>query len=184
MEVTPAGKIIFAGWGNVNVTEVNGGNTARDGGNNNDGLIGQLSGDGITMEYFDEIGGSGNDRIFDIEVYADTLYFTGSVGTGFPTGTGNRYDASYNGGQDAIIGKIATNGNGYKATFYGGTNPELGNGIKQVTTTTCTGASSTFLLVWGTVTGSGLPVKILARIHFIKLQLGVDQTCFSALQVT
>ncbi len=46
----------------------------------------------------------------------------------------------------------------YKATFYGTTSADLGNGIKQVTPTTCTGnESTTFLLVFGTVGGTGLP---------------------------
>lgn len=47
---------------------------------------------------------------------------------------------------------------GYIATFYGTSSNDLGNGIKQVTQSDCGGDSTTtFLLIWGTVGGTGLP---------------------------
>ncbi|MCC6752668.1 MAG: hypothetical protein IT266_01650, partial [Saprospiraceae bacterium] len=188
LEIIPNGKIIFAGWtqSTTGLTEVN---SAAASGSNSDGLIGIISGDGHTMHYLDKIGGPNRDRIFDLEWYDGVLYFTGAVNSGFPLGTGNKYDSTYNGGtnlwngfngsaSDAIIGRVNDTGgsSGYKATYYGAPGPggtnnaysnELGNGIKQVTTGGCGGGNeATFILVWGTVTGSGLPTKNLNNESF------------------
>lgn len=38
--------------------------------------IGVLSSNGTTMSYLDKIGGTGNDRIFDIVNYGNNLYWT------------------------------------------------------------------------------------------------------------
>ncbi|MFN8330406.1 MAG: hypothetical protein U0T81_04170 [Saprospiraceae bacterium] len=79
--------------------------------NNNDGIIGVLTSNGITMDYLDEIGGSGTDEIGDIEIYSDTLYWTGDVQTGFPVSTSGVYDNTFNGGiSDAVIGKCYAGG--------------------------------------------------------------------------
>ncbi|MBK8955441.1 MAG: hypothetical protein IPM34_07795 [Saprospiraceae bacterium] len=186
LEIIPNGKIIFAGWTQSTITEVNG---AGASGANTDGLIGILSSNGHTMDYLDKLGGANRDRIFDVEWYSGVLYFTGAVGTGFPLGTGTKYDDTYNGGSnaqigfnvsacDAIIGRVDDTGGSanYKATYYGppgngltqGSNSnDLGNGIKQVTTGGCGGnTSQTFILVWGTVTGDSLPTKNLNNESF------------------
>ncbi|HRG69157.1 MAG TPA: hypothetical protein PLS73_09940, partial [Saprospiraceae bacterium] len=170
LEVLPNGNIIFAGWGRSDINEVNDSPDATSSTptTNTDGIIGVLKDNFTSMLYLDEIGGVNHDRIFDIEAYGDTLYFTGAVGDAFPLGSGTKYDASFNGGTgpnnqrtDAIIGKVAVNGNAYKATYYGTSTQDLGNGIKQVTTSTCAGGTNTFLLVWGTVNGPGLDVPNL-----------------------
>jgi hypothetical protein len=125
---------------------------------NLDGIIGVLTSDGNTFNYLDEIGAAGADRINDVEIIADKLYFTGDVATGFPTSTG-AYDVSYNGGAtDAIIGSVPVGGGApYVATFFGSTGTDLGNGIKLVTSNACDGSGESFLLIWGTVGAAGLP---------------------------
>lgn len=143
--------------GTKSFAEVNGGATARNTGlTNNDGILGILSADGVTMNFLDEMGATGNDRLFDVEVYGDYIYYTGAVATGFPASATGVFDATYNGGAtDALIGRYRTDGTQYKATFYGTNNTDLANALKQVTPTTCTAdESTTFLLVWGTVTGT------------------------------
>ncbi|MBK7233725.1 MAG: hypothetical protein IPH93_16065 [Saprospiraceae bacterium] len=148
-------------WAKSTLTQVSPSPLATSSGatGNQDGVLGVLSSNGVTMVYLEEVGGANNDRLFDVEVYGDFLYWTGAVGSGFPASASGVYDASYNGGTtDAIIGRVRDNGLDYKATFYGTNTADLGNGIKQVTPTTCTGnESTTFLLVFGTVNGTGLP---------------------------
>jgi len=68
---------------------------------------------------------------------------------------------------------------GYKATFYGTSGNDLGNCIKLITQTSCTGSQSqTFLMVFGTVGATGMPVKIsMANLFMIQRIMG-EQTSF------
>ncbi|MGB3226607.1 MAG: hypothetical protein WBB02_01445, partial [Saprospiraceae bacterium] len=159
LEILTDGRVAFCGNGASTLTEFNSAAGRSVVITNLDGIIGVLNSTGTTFNYLDEIGGAGNDRIQDCEVIGSKLYFTGDVATGFPTSSG-AYDVSFNGGgTDAIIGAVDAAGTtGYIATFYGTTSNDLGNGIKQVTQSDCGGDSTTtFLLIWGTVGGTGLP---------------------------
>ena len=158
LEVLSDGRVAFVGFGTLTLTEVNsaaGSSVNSD----NDGILGVLNNTGTAFNYLDEIGGSGNDRIFDVEVVGDTLYWTGSVSSGFPVSASGVYDISQNGSTDVVVGKVSDTGGSasYKATFYGTSSADLGNGIRLVTQTDCDGNQSVFLLVFGTVSGSGLP---------------------------
>ncbi|MCC6816753.1 MAG: hypothetical protein IT267_10100, partial [Saprospiraceae bacterium] len=170
IDIATDGRVAFCGWGNGSITQVNpcAAATSNNSTNNNDGIIGVLTANGVTMNYLDEIGGlaAGNppnqfrdDEIGDIEIYNDTLYWTGDVQTGFPV-TAGVYDNSYNGGlSDAVIGKCYAGGTtGYKATFFGGGNTDIGNGIKQVSNaSSCGGSGQQFILVWGTTNSNNMP---------------------------
>ncbi|MFZ1423323.1 MAG: hypothetical protein WAS55_05835, partial [Saprospiraceae bacterium] len=159
LEILTDGRVAFCGNGASTLTEFNSAAGRSVVITNLDGIIGVLNSTGTTFNYLDEIGGAGNDRIQDCEVIGSKLYFTGDVATGFPTSSG-AYDVSFNGGgTDAIIGAVDAAGTtGYIATFYGTSSNDLGNGIKQVTQSDCGGDSTTtFLLIWGTVGGTGLP---------------------------
>ncbi len=160
IEVFPDGKVAFCGWTTSTMTEVNSA-AARSTGTDNDGLIGVLNASGTGVNYLDEIGGSGADRIQDLDIVDTTLYWTGDVSSGFPLGTGPHFDNTHNGGTDAIIGKVASTGGSstYKATFYGTGTNDLGNGIKLVAESDCVGEGNRFILIWGTVNGTGLPVR-------------------------
>ncbi|MBK9107817.1 MAG: hypothetical protein IPM92_05395 [Saprospiraceae bacterium] len=135
------------------------------------------------MEYLDEIGGSANnlrDRIFDIEYYSDTLYWTGSVESGFPTSAG-AYDVTINGGRKMLCHSWSSpvaGTAGYHATFYGGRAAELGNGIKQVSSTGCGGTTNTFILVWGTISGNGTPTLNINNEAFYDASIMVAKICF------
>ncbi|MBK9271542.1 MAG: T9SS type A sorting domain-containing protein [Saprospiraceae bacterium] len=168
LAVFPDGRVAFTGWGTSTLSEVNGAATTRSTGGNNDGFLGILSANGTSMLFLDEMGGANNDRLFDVEVYDDYLYYVGAVGSGFPVSASGVYDATYNGGTtDALIGRYRIDGTQYRSTFFGSTNPnnsivELANALKQVTPVSCPGDTvQTFLLVWGTINGSGMPVKNL-----------------------
>ncbi|OYU96499.1 MAG: hypothetical protein CFE21_08925 [Bacteroidetes bacterium B1(2017)] len=160
LEVFADGRIAFCGYGTSSLTEVNS-MASKSIGSDEDGIIGVLNSTGSAYNYLDEIGGSGSDRIMDVEIAGEILYWTGSANSGFPTSIG-AYDVSHNGGTDIIVGASDAAGSAgpssYKCTFYGTSSNDLGNGIKLVTQSSCAGGSSqTFLFVFGTVSGSGLP---------------------------
>ncbi|MEP6647289.1 MAG: GEVED domain-containing protein, partial [Saprospiraceae bacterium] len=158
LEVFSDGRVAFAGYGTGQLTEVNSAAGRSTSTNNTDGIIGVLNATGTAFNYLDEIGGSNNDRINDVEIVGETLYWTGSAETGFPVSASGVFDSSQNGGTDVIVGKVNAGGSsGYLATYYGTDSGDLGNGIKLVTSTNCAGVTTTFLLVFGTVGGSGLP---------------------------
>jgi hypothetical protein len=160
LELFPDGRIAFAGYGYGQLVELNsaaGRSTSTD---NLDGIIGVLNAAGTAYLYLDEIGGTNDDYINDCELVGSTIYFTGTVGSGFPTSSGS-FDTSHNGGTDAIVGKVSDVGgsSSYRATYYGGDSNEIGGGIRLVTQVDCDGNANTFLLVFGTsnTSGSGLP---------------------------
>ncbi|MBK8643756.1 MAG: hypothetical protein IPN15_16595 [Saprospiraceae bacterium] len=181
LELFSDGRVAFAGWGAGQLTEVNSA-AGRSVGGDNDAVIGVLSNDGVTMNYLDELGGTGNDRMFDIERYGNTLYWTGAVSSGFPASASGVYDNTHNGGLDIIVGRVGDAGGvgNYKATFFGTATNDLGNGIKQVTQTSCGGGGSTttFLMVWGTVNGAGLPTKNLNNESFLTIAIMGELICF------
>ncbi|MCX6187917.1 MAG: hypothetical protein NTU43_13170, partial [Bacteroidetes bacterium] len=157
LELFSDGRVAFCGYGTSTLTEVNSAGS-RSTGSDEDGIIGVLNSTGTAFNYLDELGGTGADRILDIEIAGEKIYWTGSVSSGFPTSSG-AYDVSHNGGTDVVVGAVDAAGTtGYKATFYGTSGNDLGNGIKLVTQTSCGGGTSqTFLFVFGTVGASGLP---------------------------
>lgn len=165
LEVFADGRVAFAGYGNGPLTEVApaAGNSTST--NNTDGIIGVLNPTGTAFNYLDKIGSTGNntanDRINDVTLVGETLYFTGSASAGssaanaFPT-TAGVYDGSHNGNLDAVVGKVSSSGGAasYAATFYGTGNDDIGSGLKLVTQTKCDGTVSSFLLVFGSTSGS------------------------------
>jgi|GEM_PF-3961311 len=158
LEVLDDGRVAFAGFGTGTIDEVNsaaGSSSSAD----IDGILGVLNNNGTSFNYLDKIGGPSTDRIFDVEVVGDTLYWTGSVSSGFPVSASGVYDSSQNGSTDVVVGKVSDSGGSasYKATYYGAPSADLGNGIRLVTETDCNGNQSVFLLVFGTVSGAGLP---------------------------
>ncbi|MGB4848812.1 MAG: GEVED domain-containing protein, partial [Saprospiraceae bacterium] len=165
LEVFADGRVTFAGYGNGTLTEFNPvvAATSSVATNNTDGIIGVLNSTGTTINYLDKIGANGNglnDRINDVEIVGDTLYWTGSASAGFPVSASGVYDNSQNGSTDVIVGKVYSGGvTGYKSTYYGSTSADLGNGIRLVTSTSCAGVTTTFLMIFGTVGGSGLPTQ-------------------------
>ncbi len=157
LEIFPDGRVAFCGYGDGSITEKN---SAAASGSGLDGIIGVLTSNGSGFNYLDKIGGSSDDKIYDVEIVAETLYFTGAVGSGFPTSTGAKYTTYFGGTSDAIVGSVdAAGSTNYKATFYGTSGTDIGNGIRLVNQTGCSGEASTFLLVFGTVNASGLPTK-------------------------
>ncbi len=160
LEVFADGRVAFAGYGTGQLTEVNSAAGRSTNTNNTDGIIGVLNATGTTFNYLDEIGGTNNDRINDVEIVGETLYWTGSAESGFPVPASGVFDSSQNGGTDVVVGSVSAAGTtGYNATFYGTSAGDLGNGIRLVTSTNCAGVTTTFLLVFGTVGGSGLPTQ-------------------------
>ncbi len=160
LEVFGDGRVAFCGYGNGTITEVNGAATATSSAatGNTDGIVGVLNSTATAFNYLDKIGGAGDDRINDVEIVSDTLYWCGSASTGFPVSASGVYDISENGGLDGVIGKVYSGGTtGYKATYYGSPAADLSNGIRLVNVTACNGTTTTFLLVFGTVGGTGLP---------------------------
>lgn len=156
LEVLANGNIAFCGYTNGTFSLTN---SVGHSGSGEDGVIGVLAKNGKSFKYLDRIGGAGNDRFYDVEVVGDSLYFSGSGATGFPT-TAGAYDQTYNGGSsDAVIGVVNAGGGSlsYKATYYGTTGNDFGDGIRLVTKKGCP-TSETLILAFGTVAGSGLPV--------------------------
>jgi hypothetical protein len=158
LELFADGRVAFAGYGNGQLTEVNSAANRSTNTDNTDGVVGVLTSTGSAYNYLDEIGGSGTDRINDVQIVGNTLYFTGSGASGFPT-SGLAYDTSHGGGSDCIVGSVdAAGSTNYKCTFYGGTGDQLGSGIRLVSQIDCDGIANSFLLVFGTTEG-GLPTQ-------------------------
>ena len=159
LEFFSDGRVAFAGNGTETITQVNGA-AGQSNGSNLDGIIGVLNPTATAFNYLDEIGGSGADRINDVEIVGSTLFWTGSASSGFPVSGSGVYDNSHNGQTDVVVGKVSDVGGAgtYGATFYGTSSNDIGNGIRLVTQTDCEGNETVFLLVFGTVSGSGLPV--------------------------
>ncbi|MEP6647576.1 MAG: GEVED domain-containing protein, partial [Saprospiraceae bacterium] len=168
LEVFADGRVAFAGYGNGTLTEVNPAAANSTNANNTDGIIGVLNPTGTGFNYLDKIGSGSNgngasgedDRINDVTIVGETLYFTGSASAGnggnpFPT-TAGVYSTTFSGGLDAVVGKVASIGGAasYAATFYGSGSDDIGSGLKLVTQTKCDGTVSSFLLVFGSTTGS------------------------------
>ena len=156
LEVLSDGRVAFAGFTtSPDISEVG---SAAGKGSGVDALIGVLSPSGHSFRYLDQIGGNGTDKIHDIEVNGSSFYFTGETSnSNFPTG--GTASLCLQNGTDIVVGKVDTVGTtGYKATFFGTTGADIGSCIKAVSTTNCAGQVSTFLLAWGTVAASGMPV--------------------------
>ena len=158
LEVFGDGRIAFAGSGTGQLTEVNSA-ANRSTGSDYDGILGVISSAGTAFNYLDEIGGTGADRINDVEIVDNTLFWTGSASSGFPVSASGVYDNTHNGSTDVVVGKVGQAGGSgtYGATFYGTSSADLGNGIRLVSETNCQGVQTVFLLVFGTVGGTGLP---------------------------
>ncbi len=151
LELYPDGRVVFGGSGTGSLTEINSG-ASRSTGTDYDGIIGVLNNTGTALNYLDEIGGPGDDKINDVELNGGgVFYWTGSSSDGFPT-TAGAYDQTHNGGLDVIAGTAGDNGGSadYKATFFGGGGDDLGSGIQKVSQTKCDGTEVTFLLIFGT----------------------------------
>lgn len=150
-------RVAFCGYGSGQLNEVNSA-ASRSTGSDEDGIIGVLSADGTTFNYLDEIGGSNDDRINDCDIVGTMIYFTGVGESNFPV-TAGAYDVTHNGSDDVIVGKVGDNGGSadYKATYYGTSSVDIGSGIKLVSQTDCQGNTSGFILIFGSVAGSGLP---------------------------
>ena len=131
IEVFSDGRVAFAGWGNSTLSgiETRGAAASSAVTTNPDGYIGVLTSNGQTFNYFDEIGGANWDRLMDVEIVGTKLYWTGSVGDGFPVSTSGVYDNTFNGRIDAVVGVVSDTGgvSTYKATFYGSSGQDLGN---------------------------------------------------------
>ncbi|MBP7240194.1 MAG: hypothetical protein KBA14_08205, partial [Saprospiraceae bacterium] len=157
LEVYGDGRVVFAGNSSGAITEVN---SAAASGSGSDGVLGVLNATATAFNYLDKIGGSGADRINDVEIVGTTLFWTGSASSGFPVSASGVYDITHNGSTDVVVGKVGETGGAasYGATFYGTASADIGNGIRLVTQTNCSGVQTVFLLVFGTVGGSGLPV--------------------------
>ena len=165
LEILNNNTIAFCGYGtgSLTSTEVNGISTGSTG-SDEDGIIGVLNSTATAFNFLDKIGASSgsntNDRINDIEIVGDTLYFTGSGGNNFPVSGSGVYSSTYYGGtSDVIVGKCFRGGGSgsYKATFYGTSGADLGNGIRLVSSIGCNTDPITYIMVFGTVNGSGLP---------------------------
>ncbi len=154
------GRVAFAGYGVGQLIETNSAAGRSTSTGNEDGIIGVLNATRTAFNYLDEIGGSNNDEINDVQIVGSTLYWTGSAESGFPT-SASSYDTGHNGGLDAVVGSVSkTDGSGsYKCTFYGGSRDEMGSGTRPVNQVDCDGIVNSFLLVFGIsqTSGSGLP---------------------------
>ena len=103
------------------------GDTTYNGGT--DAFIAKLSADGSTLTYATFLGGNSEDKGNDIAVdTSGAAYITGQTASSdFPATIG---DTTYNGGTDAFIAKLSADGSTLTyATFLGGSNFEIGNGI-------------------------------------------------------
>ncbi len=163
LEVFSDGRVAFTGWGNNTTAGFPAVNPASSGSNSTadtDGLMGVLNSSATAYNYAEEVGGSGNDRINDIEIINGIMAWTGSVSSGFPTSSG-AYDTSHNGGTDVVVGTVSTSGGAasYKATFFGGGGNDIGSGLQKVSQTKCDGSETSFLLVFGTTAANatGIP---------------------------
>ncbi len=172
LEVFPDGRIAFAGWGdntNAGFPEVNGAATQSDLTDNTDGILGILNSNATAFNYLDEIGGWGNDRINDVELYGAKLAWTGSVSDAFPTSSG-AFNQTHNGGTDVVVGIVGVTGGAasYKATYFGGSGNDIGSGIQVVTQYNCAGTEESFLLVFGTTAQDvvGIPTVNLKNESF------------------
>lgn len=82
------------------------------------------------------IGGDGSDPLYDLSVDNGIIYATGGTySTNFPT-TPDSYDNSVNGGWDLFLTKLNPQGSGnldlLYSTYLGGSNNEIGYGIRHV----------------------------------------------------
>jgi uncharacterized repeat protein (TIGR01451 family) len=172
LEVFSDGRIAFAGWGdntNAGFPEVNGAATQSDLTDNTDGILGILNSNATAFNYLDEIGGPGNDRINDVELFNGNIAWTGSVSAGFPTSSG-AYNQTHSGGTDVVVGLVSVTGgsSSYKATYFGGSGNDIGSGIQVVTQYNCSGTEVSFLLVFGTTAQDvvGIPTVNLKNESF------------------
>ena len=95
---------------------------------NGEAFVTKLSSSG-TLVYSTYLGGSGFDYGYGIAVDGDgNAYVTGGTqSSDFPLL--NAYDSSYNGGSDAFVTKLSSNGVLVYATYLGGSDNDVGNSI-------------------------------------------------------
>jgi hypothetical protein len=84
------------------------------------------------LEYSTYLGGPASDRGLGIDAEGPNAYLTGIAAVGFPV-TGNAFDQSHNGGDDAFVTRINTNRSRNASlrysTFLGDTAADSGRGI-------------------------------------------------------
>lgn len=100
---------------------------------NFDAFVTKLNATGSALEYSTFLGGSVQDRGYDIEVDASgNAYVVGQTSDGvtdFPT-TFGAFDETHNGSSDVFVTKLNVAGSGLDySTFIGGSLSDIGNGI-------------------------------------------------------
>jgi hypothetical protein len=90
-------------------------------------------GGAASLRYSSYLGGSSNDRGFEIEMRGDDAYLTGIVASAdFPV-TPNAYDQSFNGLLDVLVARLDTGTRGAAgleySTFLGGSGQDGGRGL-------------------------------------------------------
>ncbi len=97
-----------------------------------DAFVAKVNLNGAWLNYCGYIGGSGDDRGWDVAVEnnPETMYIVGetdsTVAMGFPAIVGP--DLTYNGGEDAFVAEVSSGGVTY-CGYIGGSGPERGESI-------------------------------------------------------
>ncbi|MCK5265693.1 MAG: hypothetical protein KAR03_08800 [Candidatus Thorarchaeota archaeon] len=93
-----------------------------------DGFIARVSSNGATLQMFSYVGGTGNDRVYVMDIDSEYNYILAGItaSSNYPT-TGGAFQSSSSANGDAILTKINHNGNTLLySTYLGGNNDDLG----------------------------------------------------------
>ena len=97
-----------------------------------DGFVARISNDGQTLDWIQNIGGSGIDYLSDLSLVGSDLILTGAVGAAISEENrdGLTPIEGYNGGNDALLVKLQkSNGQLTALTYYGTADEDRGHGI-------------------------------------------------------
>lgn len=95
-----------------------------------DGFISKLSANLDALSYSSFIGGAGDDKVFALASFKNTITYTGYSGSSNYITTSGAYQRNSRGGLDVILGRLNTASNALEySTYIGGTFDDVGNDI-------------------------------------------------------
>lgn len=127
IELDALGNYMFSGWtdstdlgtaGSLHPNPIGG----------TDGFVARVSSNGATLQMFSYLGGTGNDRIYNMDIDSEYNYVLGGItaSSNYQI-TGSAYQSSPTADGDAVLTKINHDGNDLLySTYLGGNDEDLG----------------------------------------------------------
>ncbi|MBS1586104.1 MAG: SBBP repeat-containing protein [Bacteroidetes bacterium] len=149
MAVDAASNVFLAGYTNSSSGVATAGAYQTAYGGNYDGFIVKFNNSG-TPQWGTYFGGNQGDYLQAVTTDGSNVYVSGYTTSGNNIATGNAYQASLSGSNDAFLAELDNNGTSkIYGTYYGGTSDDIGMRV-------CTDNAGSFFLCGYTTSNSGI----------------------------